>query len=154
MSVDQIMASDPRIDRILGTTKHVVASTSKEFGKEIAKYIDSKNQKRGDKGKKDDKKAPAPAKSGNTLMDLVRKKATAQAMVLYTGESSPNNGAASGSGNGHANKDHGEPNVEELELWPLIRSVKVRCNAAALSTGACQWPHDLMENLIRSSCLS
>ena len=136
MSVDQIMASDARIDRILGTTKRVIANNSKEFGKEIAKYIDSKNQKRGDKGKKDDKKTPAPAKSGNTLMDLVRKKATAQAMVLHTGESNPNNGAASGSGNG--NKDHGEPNVEELELWPLIRSVKVRCNAAALSTGTCQ----------------
>jgi len=133
MSVDQIMASDARIDRILGTTKHVVANTSEEFGKEIAKYIDSKNQKCGDKAK-DDKKAPAAAKSGNTIVALFREMAT-QAMAPHTGEPNPNDGAASGSGDGRASKNYGELDVEELELWPLIRSVKVRCNAAALSTG-------------------
>jgi len=150
MSVDQIMASDARIDRILGTTKRVVANTSEEFGKKIAKYIDSKNQKRGDNG---EKKAPAPAKSGNTLMDLVRKKATAQAMVPHIGESNPNEGAASGSGDGRASKKYGELNVEELELWPLIRSVKVRCNAAALSTGAvlCDLPGTADANAARNS---
>ena len=146
MSVDQIMASDARIDRILGTTKRVVANNSKEFGKEIAKYIDSKNQKRGDKGKEGDKKAPAPAKSGHTLTDFFEKKETAQAMVVHISESNPGNGTPSGSGNGRTSKNYGEPNVEELELWPLIRSVKVRCNAAALSTGTCQRPHDLMRS--------
>lgn len=161
MSVDQIMGADPRIDGILGTTRKVVAHNSKEFGKEIAKYIDSKDQRRGsDKGKKKDgandknksSSSSSAPKAGGTLMDLVRKKANAQASVyssgakagsdkkagalVLAGANGNDNAGASGSGNNANNRDrNGEVNVEDLELWPLIRSVKVRCNSDALKTG-------------------
>ena len=49
MSADQIIASEPKIARILDTTKRLCCQNSREFGKEINKYIDSKDQKRGDK---------------------------------------------------------------------------------------------------------
>lgn len=158
------MAADTRIDRVLGTTKHVVAKNSKEFGKEISKYIDSKDQRRGDSSKKSgsgdsskkgsgDKGKAAP-KTGNPLMDLIKKKATAQASVFQTGKdknggSAPNSNAGSSSGSAApsagagalvlagSNQNQPEVNHEELELWPLIRSVKVRCNSAALRTGEC-----------------
>lgn len=139
MTVDQIMAADSRIDTILGSTKHVVARDSKQFGKEIAKYIDSRDQRRGDdkdkkKGGEKDKKKAAPAKSsGNALMDLVRKKTAAQASVLQTGT---NVNASSSGSNATAGGGTREVNIEDLELWPLIKSVKVRCKSAALNTGS------------------
>ena len=40
---------------MLGTTKHITARNSAEFAKQIGKYIDSKDQKRG--GKKDKSKS-------------------------------------------------------------------------------------------------
>lgn len=49
MSADEIIASEPKIARILDTTKYLSCQNSREFGKEINKYIDSKDQKRGDK---------------------------------------------------------------------------------------------------------
>ncbi|KAI9063349.1 hypothetical protein FKP32DRAFT_1592405 [Trametes sanguinea] len=55
LSIDQILARDPKITRLLGTTKHISAPDSKTFAKEISKYIDSKDQKRGDKKDKKDK---------------------------------------------------------------------------------------------------
>lgn len=128
------------IDRILGTTKHVCAKNSKEFGREISKYIDSKDQKRGndkDKGKKKDDKKAAPKPSGNPLMDLITKKANAQASVFKGGPNA--NGNTNGNGNANAgpsNAKQGEDNIDDLELWPLIKSVKVQCDAAALSTGS------------------
>ncbi|KAK7061658.1 nuclear GTPase SLIP-GC [Favolaschia claudopus] len=86
LTPDEIIAKDPKIERVLGNTKKIVAADSKIFSKEIGKYIDSKDQRRGkDKeGKSKDK-----------------------------------------------NKDPNAP-----AFWPLIRQVNVRCNAAALSTGA------------------
>ncbi|RPD61950.1 hypothetical protein L226DRAFT_613292 [Lentinus tigrinus ALCF2SS1-7] len=85
MTIDQIINRDPKIAKLLGTTKHISTPDSKTFGKEISKYIDSKDQKRGDKkDKKKDKK----------------------------------------------DKDDGPA------YWPLIRQVRVSCNAKALSTGA------------------
>ncbi len=49
------------IASLLGTVKRINAKDSKEFSKQIAKYIDSKDQKRGkDKDKKNDK-ADGPA---------------------------------------------------------------------------------------------
>ncbi|KII94798.1 hypothetical protein PLICRDRAFT_86263 [Plicaturopsis crispa FD-325 SS-3] len=56
MTVEQIVARDPKIARILGATKNIVAKDSKTFALEIGKYIDSKDQKRGDKKDKDKKK--------------------------------------------------------------------------------------------------
>jgi hypothetical protein len=50
----------------LGATKNIVAKDSKTFAQEIAKYIDSKDQKRGDKK---DKKAKEKEKS---LMDKIK----------------------------------------------------------------------------------
>ena len=76
------MSDNSEIAKLLGTTKHISAPDSKTFGKEISKYIDSKDQKRGDKKDKDKKKDDGPA------------------------------------------------------YWPLIRQVRVWCNAKALSTGA------------------
>ncbi|KAG5641399.1 hypothetical protein DXG03_005335 [Asterophora parasitica] len=109
MSADQIIRCDPNIAKILGTTKKVVAKDSKIFAKEIGKYIDSKDQKRGDK-KKDKTKQKTSQK---TLMDKVRE---------ASGTSRP--------------KDNGKAGADAPALWPLIRQVNVRCNAAALSTGA------------------
>ncbi|KAG5637833.1 hypothetical protein H0H81_003038 [Sphagnurus paluster] len=121
MSADQIIARDISgshsssidshpicvtidIAKILGTTKNISARDSKAFAKEIGKYIDSKDQKRGDKK---DKHKKSKEKS---LMDKVRD--------------------ASGKAR---SKD---VDADAPALWPLIRQVNVRCNAAALSTGA------------------
>ncbi|TFY80874.1 hypothetical protein EWM64_g3143, partial [Hericium alpestre] len=54
MTADQIIARDPRIAKILGSMKKISAKDSKTFAKEIAKYIDSKDQKRDKKEKKKD----------------------------------------------------------------------------------------------------
>jgi len=95
------------ICQILGTTKTITAKDSKAFAKEIGKYIDSKDQKRGKKDKKEKTKGP-------TLMDKVRKSAG-----MSTSKS----------------KDK-DQDLDSPALWPLIRQVNVRCRAQALSTGA------------------
>ncbi|KAG6820103.1 hypothetical protein H0H93_005415 [Arthromyces matolae] len=107
MSADQIIAKDPNIARILGTTKNIIAPDSKSFAKQIGKYIDSKDQKRGDKKKEKEKK-------GKSLMDKVRE----------------------ASGTSRKDKKDKKADADAPALWPLIRLVNVRCNAAALSTGA------------------
>ncbi|KAJ7068199.1 hypothetical protein C8F01DRAFT_1117262 [Mycena amicta] len=65
MTPDEIIASNSKIEKILGATKNIVASNSKKFAVEIGKYIDSKDQKRGkdkDKKSKDKDRDPnAPA---------------------------------------------------------------------------------------------
>jgi hypothetical protein len=96
---------------ILGTTKKIVAKDSKTFGKEIAKYIDSKDQKRGDKKDKNDKSKE------KSLMDKV-------------GQAAGQSIAAKNAKQSSKSKD------DEPALWPLIRQVNVRCPAKALSTGA------------------
>ncbi|KAJ7781316.1 hypothetical protein B0H16DRAFT_1671621 [Mycena metata] len=77
MTADQIIAKDPKIAKILGATKKIVAKDSKTFGIEIAKYIDSKNQKRGkDKDKKDKDKKKEKSKSKDdtpALWPLIRR---------------------------------------------------------------------------------
>ncbi|KAL0573914.1 hypothetical protein V5O48_008034 [Marasmius crinis-equi] len=65
MNPDQIIACDPRVTAVLGTTKKIVAPNSKAFAEEIAKYIDSKEKNRGKKDKKKEKE-------GKSLMDEVR----------------------------------------------------------------------------------
>lgn len=98
---------------MLGTTKHIVANDSKQFAKEIAKFIDSKDQKRGDKSKKDKAKEKDKGKS---LMDRIREQ----------------NKKGSGSASGSKSKDDDENGPA---YWPLIRQVQVKCNSRALSTG-------------------
>lgn len=107
LSVDQLIQRDPKIKTILGTTKHICANDSKSFAKEIAKYIDSKDQKRGDKK---DKKEKEKAKE-LSMMDKLMK---------------------------NLGKDSGKKkeSYDEPAFWPLIRQVNVRCDSAALSTGA------------------
>ncbi|KAJ8590321.1 hypothetical protein M405DRAFT_897528 [Rhizopogon salebrosus TDB-379] len=61
MTVDQILARDKKISRTLGTTKEISAKNSTIFSQEISKYIDSKDQKRGNK--KDKNKTKASDKS-------------------------------------------------------------------------------------------
>ncbi|KAJ3785098.1 hypothetical protein GGU10DRAFT_428153 [Lentinula aff. detonsa] len=66
MTADQIIAHDPTIAQLLGSTKHISARNSRQFREEIAKYIDSKDQSRGKKDKKDKKN------DEKSLMDKVR----------------------------------------------------------------------------------
>ncbi|KAI0786384.1 hypothetical protein C8Q75DRAFT_771545 [Abortiporus biennis] len=111
MSVDQILAKDIRIAKILGTTKHISSPDSKTFAKEIGKYIDSKDQKRGDKKKSKDKdKAKEKESKGKSLLA----KFAAATTKKKTSDDDPDGPA----------------------FWPLIRQVNVHCNAACLSTGA------------------
>ncbi|KZT24461.1 hypothetical protein NEOLEDRAFT_1134832 [Neolentinus lepideus HHB14362 ss-1] len=112
MTVDQIIARDPKIANILGTTKNIVAKDSKAFAQEISKYIDSKDQKRGDKKKDKEKSKDKEEKSkGQSLMDMLR------------GESGKK-------------KEKEKESGDSAAFWPIIRQVRVRCSSAALSTGA------------------
>ncbi|KAJ7809368.1 hypothetical protein B0H14DRAFT_3112574 [Mycena olivaceomarginata] len=79
MTPDQIIAKDPKIEKIL---QNFVAKNSKAFAIEIAKYIDSKDQRRGkDKEKKKDKDANTPA-----LWPLIRQvNVRCSAAALATG---------------------------------------------------------------------
>lgn len=97
----------------MGTTKTIKANDSKAFAKEIGKYIDSKDQKRGSKeGKEKPKEKPKEL----SVMDKVRKSAG----MTVTKEKSKANAS----------------DADSAALWPLIRQVNVRCPAKALSTGA------------------
>ena len=99
----------PEIARILGTTKNIVAKDSTIFAQEIAKYIDSKDQKRGKKDKKDKKSKPKET----SFADMFSKENQTAAQQKNKEQ-----------------KDDGPA------LWPLIRQVNVRCSSAALSSGA------------------
>jgi hypothetical protein len=106
MTVDQIIMRYPAISRYLGTTKHVSSKDSKAFSVEISKYIDSKDQKRGQKkGKKDKDDKKKDKKKDKNEKDGKKKNP-----------------------NGVTDNDPA--------LWPLIRQVVVKFRAAALSTGA------------------
>ena len=93
-----------------------MAKDSKAFAKEIGKYIDSKDQKRGSKKDKDNEQD----KSGPSLMDKVRKAA----------------GLNKNPGTSTSKKTSKNSDPDAPALWPLIRQVNVRCHAEALSTGA------------------
>jgi hypothetical protein len=118
---------DPRVSRMLGETKHIIAPNSRVFSEEIAKYIDSKEKKRGGdkKGKGKEKDKPA---GGSSLMALVMKNAAA-------GSSRVQKDKIQTAGAG-ATKKNDQYNPEGPAFWPLIRQVRVRCRAAALATGA------------------
>ncbi|KAF8193876.1 hypothetical protein K438DRAFT_826817 [Mycena galopus ATCC 62051] len=87
MTADQIIAKDPNIERILGETEKIVAKDSKAFGKEIAKYIDSEDQRRGnDKDKKDKDKNKNKDKNAPALWPLIRQVSVkCHAAALSTG---------------------------------------------------------------------
>lgn len=100
MTPDEIINSNTQVARILGTTEVIESPNSTRFGQAIAKFIDSKDQKRGrDKQNKEKSKPGEPA------------------------------------------------------LWPLIRLVRVRAKAHALSSGAVlvDLPGVADANLARSS---
>lgn len=141
MSIDQIIAREPRkcssvgskrrisrlsyvgVAKILGTTKHIEAKDSKSFALEIGKYIDSKDQKRGDKkGKGKDKAAPKKKDQGKSLIEKLRE------------QNKKKTGGGSGAGPSKAKDDDYDP--DGPAFWPLIKQVQVKCNADALSTGA------------------
>ncbi|KAI0758261.1 Dynamin family-domain-containing protein [Irpex lacteus] len=127
MSVDQIIALDQNVARILGTTKHIVANDSKSFAKEIGKYIDSKDQKRGEKSKKDKakEKEKKEKQKGKSLIEKMREQNKSKNASL---------GIGAGQGTKSAAKPEDDP--DGPAYWPLIRQVQVKCNAKALSTGA------------------
>jgi Dynamin family len=56
----------------LGTTKKIVAQDSKIFAQEIAKYIDSKDQKRGKGKEKEARKKDEREKDAAALWPLIR----------------------------------------------------------------------------------
>ena len=95
-----------------------MAKDSKVFAKEIGKYIDSKDQKRGSKKDKDSKQGKS---KGPSLMDKARSAAGLPNRNLATGTSK---------------KTSKTNDPDAPALWPLIRQVNVRCHAEALSTGA------------------
>lgn len=92
-----------------------MAKDSKQFGKEMARYIDSKDQKRGEKKDKSKEKE----KPKESVMDKVRKAAGAQTAQIR----------------GTAAAGNGRSDADAPAMWPLIKQVTVRCPAKALSTG-------------------
>ncbi|KAJ7179183.1 hypothetical protein C8R46DRAFT_1072781 [Mycena filopes] len=108
MTADQIIAKDPKIARILGATKKIVARDSKTFTAEIAKYIDSKEKKRSKDKKKDKKKKNDD--EDDEQGDKDKKKDNDKKKDKKSKDDGP-------------------------ALWPLIRGVNVRCSAPALATG-------------------
>lgn len=110
----------------MGTTKHIIANNSKTFGKEIGKYIDSKDQKRSDKSKKKDKtkeKDKKEREKGKSLIEQIR-------------EQNKKKNAALGIGPPPSSSKDRDDDEDGPAFWPLIRQVQVKCNSAALSTGA------------------
>ncbi|PBL02484.1 hypothetical protein ARMGADRAFT_1005847 [Armillaria gallica] len=118
MTPDEIITRDPKIAAILGTTKMIVARNSKEFAADIAKYIDSKDQSRGKKDKKN-KRSAEKEKKGQTIMEKI------QAAAKKNGDKTAKK----------TSSDKESNTKDAPALWPLIRQVNVRCAAKALSTG-------------------
>ncbi|KAG2077497.1 hypothetical protein BDR04DRAFT_1196025 [Suillus decipiens] len=84
LTVDQILARDKNIAKVLGTTKKISAKNSTIFAQEIAKYIDSKDQKRG--SKKDKNKETKKTDHGPALWPLIRQvNVRCNAQALSTG---------------------------------------------------------------------
>jgi len=111
MNISTHLTFDQDIANILGTMKRISAKDSRTFAKEIAKYIDSKDQKRGKKDKEEKEK---------------EKKQGLMATVRAMNAQHPRN----------IEKPKTSPGDDQCALWPLIRQVNVLCKAAALSTGA------------------
>ncbi|CAE6511703.1 unnamed protein product [Rhizoctonia solani] len=82
MTPDEIIDSKPEIAGILGTIEHIERPNSERFGTAIAKYVDSKDQKRG---KDKQTKAPGDRRKGDEpafwpLIRLVRVWAKSKAL--------------------------------------------------------------------------
>lgn len=110
---------------MLGTTQHIIAQDSKSFGQQIAKYIDSKDQKRGDKKKGDKAKAKD-----------AKEKAKGQSLIDKMREQNRSKTASLGIGSSASGRNKKEDDDDGPAFWPLIRQVQVKCNAKALATGA------------------
>ncbi|KAL5530325.1 hypothetical protein ACEPAF_6582 [Sanghuangporus sanghuang] len=67
--LDAILNVDRKIAQLMGSTKKIVTRNSKIFAKEIAKYIDSKDEKRSKKKDKEKKKKDG---NGPALWPLIR----------------------------------------------------------------------------------
>ncbi|KAG8716350.1 hypothetical protein FRC09_015864 [Ceratobasidium sp. 395] len=61
MTPDEIIASNPEVQRILGSTRKIECPNSERFATEITKYIDSKDNKRDKDKDKNKKKKSEPA---------------------------------------------------------------------------------------------
>lgn len=61
MTPDDIINRDAAVARNLGTVKKISAANSREFGKAIGEYIDSKEKKRGKKDDEKKSKSDGPA---------------------------------------------------------------------------------------------
>jgi hypothetical protein len=111
------------ISQILGTTKTIVAQDSKVFAKEIGKYINSEDQKRGSKKDKDKDQGKSKPEEPKIPIDSDEARNT-------TGLSNSN------SVTGTSEQTFLADDPDAAAFWPLIRQVNVRCYAEALSTGA------------------
>jgi hypothetical protein len=152
MNVEDILQRDARVRIMLGTTKRVAAPDSKTFGEKIARYIDSKEKKRGNekklkgkgkgKGKNKSKNGKETKSKGkdrgkkkggqSSLMDLVMKKGGKGSANAKKGDVPAPEPAPSQK----TQKDGTQPEEDGPAYWPLIRQVRIRCKALALSTGA------------------
>ncbi|GJE84682.1 nuclear GTPase SLIP-GC [Phanerochaete sordida] len=127
MTVDQIIGKDLTIAGMLGKTHHISANDSKTFGEQIAKYIDSKDQKRD--GKKKDKK-------GDKDKAKEKEKEKGKSLIEKMREQNRAKNASLGLGGSKDKDKKKDDDAEGPAFWPLIRQVRVKCNARALSTGA------------------
>lgn len=103
------------IAKFLGSVQKICAKNSQAFASQIAEYIDSKDQQRGDKKSKKDKKKDKKEKKKKE-----KESGNKNLKEMLSGEKSDKPKKDDGSG---------------AALWPLIRQVQVRCPSAALSTG-------------------
>ncbi|KAF7301325.1 hypothetical protein MIND_00697600 [Mycena indigotica] len=125
MTPDQIISSNAKIERILGATKNISATSSKKFGIEIGKYIDSKDQKRGkDKDKKNKDKDRDP--NAPAFWPLIRQvNVRAPSAALATGAilvDLPGTGDANAARNGIARQYMKKANCIWI-LAPIHRAV-------------------------------
>jgi hypothetical protein len=93
----------------LGTVAKISAPDSKSFFDEISQYVESRSASTGKRNKQKGKKG---RKNASTLSSEPSQSSVAE---------------------GDCAKE--EPS-DEHALWPLIRLVRIRCNAKALETGA------------------
>ncbi|KAH8084308.1 hypothetical protein BXZ70DRAFT_957636 [Cristinia sonorae] len=119
MTVDEIIDLDIQVAGLLGMTKCISAHNSATFNEEMGKYIDSTSS---------GKKKPSQRAKGKKVAD------PSGSRTVKPSISQPSPSASRPT----ARSEVPINNSDEMQaaLWPLIRQVKVRCNAKALSTGA------------------
>ncbi|KAF8310176.1 hypothetical protein DL93DRAFT_2230442 [Clavulina sp. PMI_390] len=159
MTSDKLIESHPLVHRVLGATAQVIANGPEAFGEEIAKYIDSESQLSGDtttaiqiqrKALNQDKEAGSgpPNNPGLDPRDEGTSSDTEGAAAISGGRSVSRNPPKADSLDPFEALD-----IEGSKLWPLIKNVKIRCNASALKTGTvlCDLPGTADANAARNS---